>query len=80
MASHNSDGVLSQVTYMWKDDNSHTGDCPAVHTAELNGQPGYVVQGVPIDGAADRGKLSELGPDDGAIWVPANVLDKLRGQ
>ena len=58
---------------MWKDSGSGTGDCPALYRAP----GGYVVQGKVLD-AETRAKLRDLGGDEAAVFIPANVLDRLR--
>lgn len=60
--------------FMWKDQESHTGNCPGLHAVD----GGYIVQGEGIDDAT-RAQLQHLSPDEVALFVPANVLDRLRG-
>lgn len=62
-----------QITYMWKDTNSAQGDCPAIYQAP----GGYVVQGVTLD-VETRAQLRNLTDSEDAVYVPANVLDRLR--
>lgn len=62
------------IEFMWKDENSKTGNCPALYKAE----GGYVVQGVKLDDAT-RASLRQLAEDEDGVFVPANVLDRLRG-
>lgn len=61
------------IEFMWKDDGSGGGGCPALYRAP----GGYVVQGKLLD-AETRAQLQQLADDEDAIYVPANVLDKLR--
>lgn len=61
-----------QIEFLWKDVSSVTGDCPAIYDAP----GGYVVQGVRLDDET-RAQLQDLGADEDAIFVPANVLDRL---
>lgn len=61
------------IEFMWKDENSKTGNCPALYKAE----GGYVVQGVKLDDAT-RASLRQLADDEDGVFVPANVLDRLR--
>ena len=63
-----------ELTYMWKDENSHTGSCPALYSVE----GGYVVQGVKLDDEA-RAQMRDLADNEDGVFVPANVLDRLRG-
>ena len=61
------------IEFLWKDDRSGGGGCPALYEAP----GGYVVQGVKLD-AETRAKLRQLAADEDAVYVPANVLDRLR--
>jgi hypothetical protein len=62
-----------KITFLWKDRASGGGGCPALYEAS----GGYVVQGVRID-AATRAQLRQLADTEDAVFVPANVLDRLR--
>jgi hypothetical protein len=62
-----------KIRFLWKDANSNVGSCPALY--ETPG--GYVVQGKLLDGET-RGNLRELAADEDAVFVPANVLDRLK--
>ena len=62
-----------KLKYLWKDLQSTTGGCPALY--ETDG--GYVVQGVTLDDAT-RAQLRDLAENENAVFVPANVLDRLR--
>jgi hypothetical protein len=62
-----------KITFMWKDADSAGGDCPAIYEAP----GGYVVQGVALD-AETRTQLRNLADSEDAVFVPANVLDRLR--
>lgn len=61
------------LTFMWKDANSGAGGCPALYST----QGGYVVQGVKLNDAT-RATLRDLADNEDAVFVPANVLDRLR--
>jgi hypothetical protein len=63
-----------KIKFMWKDEGSNTGNCPAIYEAP----GGYVVQGVALDDET-RAQLRDLGDSETAVFVPANVLDRLRG-
>ena len=63
------------IKFMWKDDQSGGGGCPALYDAP----GGYIVQGVKID-AETRAQLHQLADDEDAVYVPANVLNRLRSQ
>ena len=62
------------IEFMWKDESSYTGNCPAMYRTE----GGYVVQGKVLD-AETRAQLRDLGGDETAVFVPANVIDKIKG-
>jgi hypothetical protein len=61
------------IEFLWKDNNSGGGGCPALYKTA----GGYVVQGVKLD-AATRAQLRQLADDEDGVFVPANVLDRLR--
>jgi TolB-like protein len=62
-----------QLRFLWKDGNSGGGGCLAVYEAE----GGYVLQGKVLD-AETRAQLRQLAGDEDAVFVPANVIDRLR--
>lgn len=66
---------MRQLTFMWKDSSSVTGDCPALYEVE----GGYVVQGKILE-PAELAQLRDHGADETAVFVPANVLDRLAGR
>jgi hypothetical protein len=61
------------LTFLWKDRDSGGGHCPALY--ETDG--GYVVQGVKLTDT-DRDQLRNLADTEDAVYVPRNVLDRLR--
>lgn len=63
---------MRDLEFMWKDGASGGGGCPALYRTE----GGYVVQGVKLDDAT-RAQLRQLAEDEDAVFVPANVLDRL---
>lgn len=63
-----------QLDWLWKDDTSGKNGCPALYRAP----GGYVVQGLKLD-AETRAQLRQLADAEDAVFVPANVLDRLRG-
>jgi hypothetical protein len=65
--------LAMRLNFLWKDEKSHTGSCPALY--EVDG--GYVVQGVKLD-AETRAQLRDLADTEDGVFVPANVLDRLR--
>lgn len=64
-----------KLTYLWKDPNSGHGGCPALY--ETAG--GYVVQGVKLDDET-RAQLRDLADHEDGVFVPAAVLDLLKGR
>ncbi len=64
---------MADLEFLWKDNGSGGGGCPALYRVE----GGYVVQGVQID-AATRAQLRQLADNEEAVFVPANVLHRLR--
>lgn len=62
-----------KIRFMWKDAGSNVGNCPAMYEAP----GGYVVQGKLLD-ETTRGQLRDLGSDETAVFVPANVIDRIR--
>lgn len=62
-----------KISFMWKDGASNVGNCPAMYEAP----GGYVVQGKLLD-AETRAQLRDLGRDEDAVFVPANVIDRIR--
>ena len=62
-----------EIQFLWKDAGSGGGGCPALYEAP----GGYVVQGVRLD-AETRAQLRQLADTEDAVFVPANVLDRLR--
>lgn len=66
-------GIAVKISFMWKDADSGGGGCPALYRAG----DGYVVQGKTLD-AETRAQLRQLADDEDAIFVPTNVLDRLK--
>lgn len=60
------------IEFLWKDEASGGGGCPALYQAP----GGYVVQGVKLD-PETRAQLRQLADTEDAVFVPANVLDRL---
>jgi len=58
---------------MWKDDASNVGNCPAMYKAP----GGYVIQGKLLDDET-RAQLRDLGSGETAVFVPANVIDRIK--
>jgi len=74
------------IRFMWKDTGSGGGGCPALmETLNEEGQRGYCVVGKKTSPAMLAQAQEVAGQNDAAIaedeymvWVPANVLDRLR--
>lgn len=62
------------IEFLWKDAESQGGGCPALYRTD----GGYVVQGIKLDDTT-RASLRQLADDEDGVFVPANVLDRLRG-
>jgi hypothetical protein len=58
---------------MWKDGGSNVGNCPAMYKAP----GGYVIQGKLLDDET-RAQLRDLGSDETAVFVPANVIERIK--
>jgi hypothetical protein len=69
---------IEQIEIMWKDEDSRTGNCPGLHRV-VEGSAGYVVVGKVTDPKL-RDQVPDIGDDEVAVYVPSNVLDRLRGQ
>ena len=63
-----------QIKFMWKTDGSAVENCPALYKAP----GGYVVQGKVLD-AETRAALRQVGGDEDAVFVPADVIDRIKG-
>lgn len=57
----------------WADSNSN--NCPALYDL---GDGRYVVQGWKLNDPADRAQLRDLGLDEDAVIVPADVIAGIR--
>lgn len=64
---------MRDLQFLWKDNNSGKGGCPALYKAD----GGYVVQGLKLDDTT-RAQLRQLADNEDGVFVPANVLDQLR--
>jgi hypothetical protein len=63
-----------RIRFMWKTNTSAVENCPALYEAP----GGYVVQGKMLD-AATKAQLRQFGSDEDAVFVPADVIEKIRG-
>ena len=64
---------MRNLNFLWKDDASGGGGCPALYATE----GGYVVQGIKLTDE-ERAQLRQLADHEDGVFVPANVLDRLR--
>ncbi len=62
------------LEFLWKDPGSNVVDRPALYRTD----GGYVVQGVKLADDA-RSQLRQLAAGEDAVFVPAAVLDRLKG-
>jgi hypothetical protein len=65
---------MRKLTFLWKDTASIGGDCPTLYETE----GGYIVQGVKLTDN-ERAQLRNLADSEDGVFVPANVLDRLKG-
>lgn len=64
---------MRNLTFLWKDGDSGGGGCPALYKTD----GGYVVQGIKLTDT-ERAQLRQLADNEDGVFVPANVLDRLR--
>lgn len=64
------------IKFLWKDLGSGGGGCPALYDVRKV-HNGYIVQGKALD-AETKATLRQLADDEDAVFVPANVLDRLK--
>jgi hypothetical protein len=64
---------FDELKFMFKDSDSVGGSCPAYY--EVDG--GAVFQGKTLD-AATKAKLRDLADDEDAVFVPQNIVDRIR--
>lgn len=65
---------MRELAFLWKDIDSGSSGCPALYATE----GGYVVQGIKLTDD-ERTQLRQLADNEDGVFVPANVLDRLRG-
>lgn len=66
------------IKFLWKDAASNVGNCASLSRVNKGTEPGYAVNGEPISEEMRRTipHAAELG--EAAVWVPANVIDRIR--
>jgi len=67
---------IGKLALMWKTNASRTGNCPSLHRVK-DSIGGYVVVGRSTNPSV-RALIAEIGDDETAVWVPADVLDRLK--
>lgn len=74
--------MFKSIEFLWKTASSGNGDCPTL--MKVDG--GYVGVGKVLDAeetaqvlAVARAYNSGIGPDETAVFFPADVIDRLRG-
>jgi hypothetical protein len=65
-----------EIEFMWKDEDSRTGGCPSISRV-IKGPRGYVIVGQNLDDCVSS-QVPEIGDGESVVFVPANVLDRLR--
>ncbi len=65
--------AMRDLEFMWKTGESAGGECPALYRTD----GGYVIQGKTLD-AETRAALRDLGSDEDGVFVPADVIDRIR--
>jgi hypothetical protein len=64
---------MRNLEFLWKDGGSNVTGCPALYRTD----GGYVVQGIKLDDET-RANLRQLADNEDGVFVPANILDRLR--
>jgi hypothetical protein len=74
--------LFENIQFLWKTSASGNGDCPSI----LKVDGGYVLVGKNLDeqtaaqiAAVGRAHNSGIGIDETAVFLPADVIDRLRG-
>jgi hypothetical protein len=63
-----------QIEFQFKTGGSAIENCPARYKV-TSAEGGYIVQGRVLDGET-RAQLRQLAPDEDAVWVPADIIDR----
>jgi hypothetical protein len=64
------------IEFLHKTTDSAVENCPAAYRV-TSAEGGYVIQGYELD-ADTRAKLRHLDAGEGAVHVPADVIDRIR--
>jgi len=62
-----------ELRFQWKTTDSMVENCPARYEV-VSAEGGYVIQGKRLT-RKERRQLRNLGRDETAVWVPADVID-----
>jgi hypothetical protein len=65
------------IEFLWKDDASNVGDCPSLSRGRQDGRDGYLVVGKKTDPRL-RAQVPQVGDDEVLVFVPANVIDRIK--
>ena len=65
------------IEFLWKDNTSNVGDCPSLSRGRVDGRDGYFVVGKKTSQEL-RTEIPQVGTDEVAVFVPANVIDRIR--
>lgn len=73
--------MYNNIDFMWKTRGSGNGDCPSL--MKVDG--GYITVGKTLDAetlaqihAVGKAHDSGIGPDETAVFLPADVIDRIR--
>ena len=73
--------MFELIEFLWKSGNSGNGDCPSI----LKVDGGYVLVGKNLDEeataqirAVGHSNNSGIGADETAVFLPADVIDRIR--
>ena len=64
--------------FLWKDEGSNVGNCPSISRAANDGQPGYAINGIPLDEVVRMTIPHAAEAGERAVWVPANVIERIK--
>jgi hypothetical protein len=64
---------MRKLAFLWKDADSGSSGCPALYATD----GGYVVQGIKLTDD-ERAQLRQLTDSEDGVFVPANVLNRIR--
>jgi hypothetical protein len=73
--------MFQKIEFMWKSGESGNGDCPSIMAVD----GGYVLVGKNLDEttiaqihSVGRANNSGIGTDETAVFLPADVIDRIR--